>query len=140
MPTVFADAGHWIALLYPRDQLHEQAKMLAERHISDSIVTTEMALVEALNHLSGRGQTFRLLAVQMVRELENNPNVEVVSQTRAQFQAAVARYASRPDQTWGLTDCASFLVMEEYGITEALAHDQDFEQAGFVALLRRGQR
>lgn len=33
-------------------------------------------------------------------------------------------------------DCASFLVMEELDITEALAYDRDFEQAGFVALLR----
>ena len=29
--------------------------------------------------------------------------------------------------------------MEERGITEALAYDRDFEQAGFVALLRDGQ-
>ena len=28
------------------------------------------------------------------------------------------------------------MAMEERGITEALAHDHDFEQAGFVALLR----
>ena len=40
---------------------------------------------------------------------------------------------------WSLTDCASFLVMEERGITEALAYDRDFEQAGFVSLLRGGQ-
>ena len=39
-------------------------------------------------------------------------------------------------QTWILTDCASFLVMEERNITEALAYDRDFEQAGFTALLR----
>jgi predicted nucleic acid-binding protein len=29
------------------------------------------------------------------------------------------------------------MVMEERGITDALAHDRDFEQAGFTALLRR---
>ena len=28
--------------------------------------------------------------------------------------------------------------MEERGITEALAYDRDFEQAGFTALLRHG--
>ena len=48
-------------------------------------------------------------------------------------------YGSRLDQTWSLTDCASFLVMEQRGITDALAHDRDFEQAGFVALLRADQ-
>ena len=40
------------------------------------------------------------------------------------------------DQHWSLTDCASFIVMEERGISEALAYDRDFEQAGFTALLR----
>ena len=75
----------------------------------------------------------------MVRELENNPNVEIVAQTDMQFRAAVERYASRGDQRWSLTDCASFLVMEERDITEALAYDRDFEQAGFIALLREGQ-
>ena len=60
-------------------------------------------------------------------------------QTAAQFRVAVERYAERPDQTWSLTDCASFIVMEERGITDALAHDRDFEQAGFTALLRRSQ-
>ena len=30
----------------------------------------------------------------------------------------------------------SFVVMRERGITEALAYDRDFEQAGFTALLR----
>ena len=31
---------------------------------------------------------------------------------------------------------ASFLLMEGRGICEALTHDRNFEQAGFVALLR----
>ena len=61
------------------------------------------------------------------------------SLTSADFRTALERYASRSDQTWGLTDCLSFLVMEERGITEALAHDRDFEQAGFTALLRDRQ-
>ena len=72
----------------------------------------------------------------MVRELEDNPDVEIVPQTDTQFRTAVERYASRSDQRWSLTDCASFLLMEERGITEALAYDRDFEQAGFIALLR----
>ena len=26
MRTLFADSGYWIALLHPRDQMHERAK------------------------------------------------------------------------------------------------------------------
>ena len=137
MRTVFADSGHWIALLHPRDQMHERAKSIATGLGPAAIVTTQMALTEALNHLSREGERLRHLAVQMVRGLEDNPNVEILPQTDAQFRAAVERYAARSDQRWSLTDCASFLVMEERSITEALAYDRDFEQAGFVALLRR---
>ena len=136
MRTLFADSGYWIAILHPGDQLHNRAMSVTANLGSAVIVTTHMALVEVLNHLAGRGEQYRNIAAQVIRELEARPEVEIVSQTDAQFRAAVERYAARPDQTWSLTDCASFLVMEERNITEALAYDRDFEQAGFIALLR----
>ena len=37
---------------------------------------------------------------------------------------------------WSLTDCVSFLVMRDRGLTEALTADRRFEKAGFVALLK----
>ena len=40
------------------------------------------------------------------------------------------------DKGWSLGDCVSFVVMEHRSITEALAHDLHFVQAGFRALLR----
>jgi predicted nucleic acid-binding protein len=45
------------------------------------------------------------------------------------------RYAARPDKDWTLTDCISFVVMEDEGITDALTGDQHFVQAGFKVLL-----
>ncbi len=101
-----------------------------------SIVTTQMALTEVFNSMARTGEGGRHHVTQLLEDLENDPDIEVVSQTDSQFRAAVERYAARSDQRWSLTDCASFLVMEERGITEALAYDRDFEQAGFVALLR----
>jgi uncharacterized protein len=44
-------------------------------------------------------------------------------------------FGDRPDKDWSLTDCISFIVMEERRITEALTGDHHFEQAGFRALL-----
>ena len=76
-----------------------------------------MVLAEALSHLAGRGERVRRLAVQMVREVEGRSDVQVISQTDTQFTAAAERYAARSDQSWSLTDCASFLVMEERNIT-----------------------
>ena len=139
MRTLFADSGYWIALLFPRDQLHERAREVTLELAPFATVTTQMVLVEALNHLSKEGRHVREAAERMVEELEAGQYVEIVPQTDAQFQGAVERYAARNDQRCGLTDCASFLLMEERGITEALAYDRDFEQAGFTALLRQNR-
>ena len=138
MRAVFADSGYWIALWRPRDALHDKAMVVAESLGEIAVVTTQLVLTEALNAMAGAGEFYRRWAVRMVRQLAHHPNVVIVPQTDTQFRAAVHRYAARSDQTWSLTDCASFLVMEEHNITEALAYDRDFEQAGFVALLREG--
>ena len=137
MDIVFADAGYWIALWNPRDNLHTKAVGVAHGLGIASIVTTHMVLTETLDAMAGMGAFRRRLAIRMLHDLETDPSVEIIPQTDAQFRAAVERYTSRNDQRWSLTDCASFLAMEERGITEALAYDRDFEQAGFVALLRQ---
>jgi hypothetical protein len=95
-----------------------------------------MVLTEFLNHYAALGQPFRQRAAQVVHSLQDDADVEVVLQTAVQFAAALTLYAQRPDKAWGLTDCASFLIMQERGITEALAHDDHFHQAGFISLLR----
>ena len=136
MSEVFADTGYWAALQDRRDRLHERAIALTQELEPDRIVTTQMVLVELLNMFGSRGEQQRRLALEVVERAERSRDVEIVQQTDAQFRAAAERYAERPDQTWSLTDCASFIVMEKRGITDALAHDRDFEQAGFTALLR----
>jgi predicted nucleic acid-binding protein len=45
------------------------------------------------------------------------------------------RYQRRAGKTWGLTDCTSFVIMEQHRIKAALSGDRDFQQAGFKALL-----
>ena len=43
-------------------------------------------------------------------------------------------YGDRPDKSWSLTDCISFVVMTERGISDALTGDHHFVQARFRAL------
>ena len=139
MKVVFADAGYWIAALDEDDQLHNAALRVVSDLGQHRIITTEMTLVEALNHMSGLGEYKRRLVYEGVSAIRTNPNVEIVEQTGNQFEDALAQYGARMDQRWGMTDCASFVLMERLGITEALAYDIDFERAGFVALLRGGR-
>jgi len=133
--VVFADTGYWVAALNPKDQWHDKAVATSRSLGKVRQLTTEMVLDELLAALSPL--PVRELATRGVEAIRTNPNVEVVPQTSIQFRDAFELYKRMADKEWSLTDCASFEIMKARGITEALAHDQHFEQAGFIALLRR---
>lgn len=135
MRRVFADAGYWIALLNPKDSLHAQALEVSATLGRSRITTSEMVLAEVLNAFAGKGEALRAAACSLVDRIRSNPNAEIVPMTSSAFRDAMERYRTRVDKTWGVTDCTSFLIMEQKGITDALSGDRDFQQAGFHALL-----
>ena len=135
--TVFADTGYWIALLDSSDEWHNRAQAVTAKLGSVQIVTSQMVLVEFLTSMRGPRQHLRRDALSVVRDLADRPDVKIVGQSSTQFDTAIIRYESRLDKEWSLTDCASFLIMERENIVEALAYDHNFEQAGFIALLRQ---
>jgi uncharacterized protein len=136
MKTVFADAGYWIAILNPADDLHPKAVTLSNLLEPFQIVTSEMVLTEVLNSFSKRDDSFRRVAAQFVRQSFDNSKIEIVSQTSDLFHQSLNLYEQRADKAWSHTDCASFCIMQQRNILEALTHDRHFEQAGFIALLR----
>jgi predicted nucleic acid-binding protein len=52
------------------------------------------------------------------------------------FERGLSLYSRRPDKDWSLTDCISFVVMEEHGLRDVLTADHHFQQAGFTILLK----
>jgi uncharacterized protein len=135
MTSVFADAGYWIALLNPRDALHGKATQAAATLGRTRVITSELVLSEVLNAFARSGDLARMGTCALIDKMRSNPNVEIIPMTSSAFRQALERYRRRADKTWGLTDCASFLIMEERRITDALSADRDFQQAGFKALL-----
>jgi uncharacterized protein len=136
MSAVFADSGYWIALLSPRDNLHHRAKEIARQLGDARVVTSELVLIEVLNIFADKGAALRRAAAETAQAIMADPNIEVVPHTRQLFTEAQALYGNRVDKAWSLTDCASFLIMDQRQILEALAHDQHFSQKGYRALLR----
>jgi predicted nucleic acid-binding protein len=84
-----------------------------------------------------RCRRYRAAAVELWSSLEDDPSVEVVTLSPELYTQAFSLFRARSDKEWGLIDCVSFVVMEARGITEALASDEHFEQAGFKALLHK---
>ncbi len=130
------DAAYWIAITNPEDGLHDRSIAVSQVLGACLFVTTEMVLTEVLNYFAERSSGSRSAAADLVRRLRQDGSTRIIGQTTTQFDDALQLYGDRPDKEWSHTDCASFRVMEQEQITEALTYDQHFEQAGFRALLR----
>ena len=102
--------------------------------LTESVVTTEYILIEVAAALSSAAYRPRFL--HLAAQLRTNPKVTIVPSLHAHFAEGLDLYGRRPDKSWSLTDCTSFVVMQRDGISAALTGDRYFEQAGFVRLLK----
>jgi predicted nucleic acid-binding protein len=133
---LFLDASYAIALASISDRHHGQALILA--HVIEidptiRLVTTRAVLLEIGNALAR--QRYRNIAVQLLDSLENDSTVTIIPLSETLCASATQLFQARADKEWGLTDCVSFVVMQERAITEALTADAHFQQAGFRPLL-----
>jgi predicted nucleic acid-binding protein len=129
----FADTFALIAWLNPRDAAHAVVTAYLNG-FSGQLVTTEWVLMELADALSA--PTARSTAVAFLQAVRADPSFDVVGYAPAVYQAGFDLFASRPDKGWSLTDCISFGVMSERGLTDALTADHHFEQAGFRAVFK----
>ena len=134
---VFLDSAYAIALSAANDQFHRAAVQLAGQLEASQtrLVTTRAVLLEIGNALAR--QRYRAASVVLLQSLEADASVEIVPVSAQLYAEGFRLYQDRRDKEWGLTDCVSFVVMRARGLTEALTSDEHFEQAGFLALLRR---
>lgn len=116
MSALFVDTAGWGHLVDPTQEFHRQAADLYRqtRRQGRRFVTTNYILTELVALLTS--------PVRHVNEMLD--------------AQAWRLLAERPDKEWSLVDCASFVLMREAGLVEALTTDHHFEQAGFVRLLK----
>ncbi len=132
MSPVFGDTAYFLALLNARGHLHPQALALSENP-PGPLITTEWILTELGDALSAPSARERF--TQLVAALREEADVEIVPASRELFNRGCALFAQRPDKAWSLTDCLSFVTMQEHGLKNALTADQHFEQAGYRRLM-----
>jgi uncharacterized protein len=131
----FLDTNGWIALLNSSDALHSTAEAAWTRLLKQgySIFLTDWIVAETGNGLARTSA--RSHFTQSVEIIRSSSRARLIPISEQLFRRALDLYASRPDKTWGLVDCASFLVMQDEGLQEVLTNDHYFEQAGFNCLL-----
>ncbi len=131
MNAVFADTFFYQALLDSRDPAHAEA--LRQSKVGRNIVTTEFILLELGNACARAEDHADFLA--LLAGIRASPRTRIIPLDSALLQRGLDLFGKRSDKNWSLTDCISFVVMQDEGVTEALTGDSHFEQAGFKALL-----
>jgi predicted nucleic acid-binding protein len=133
LADAFVDTSFVVALINPRDQYHSRALDLASQFERRPLLTADAVLLEIGNALA---KNFREASIQVIDDFLTSSEIQIVHLYPDLFHKGFSLYRSHLDQSWGLIDCVSFIVMREAGIFRSLTADKHFEQAGFQALLR----
>ena len=133
MKRVFADAYYFIALANRADAGHGRAKAFGAQFHGERL-TTVPVLLEFADATAGSHR--REEVARMIGKLMESSRWKIRQIDEELMERGLALYAARPDKKWSLTDCISFLTMQDEKLTDALTDDHHFVQAGFNALLR----
>lgn len=131
MNQAFADTFFYLALLDADDPAHQRS--VSESKVRRRVVTTEFILLE-LGGACARAEAHGDF-LALVEAIRASPWTTIVPLSPHLMDRGFALMANRPDKDWSLTDCISFVVMEDAGIHLALTGDHHFEQAGHQILL-----
>jgi predicted nucleic acid-binding protein len=135
MTSLFIDTSYLIALEVVDDQSHEAAVkhwsslMASGRH---SLLTHSYVFTETVTYLNNIRLHFK--AVELGKDLLRSRRVNLVHVNEEIFYEAWDYFQKHKDKRFSLTDCVSFVLMKQLGITKALSFDRHFVQAGFTKL------
>jgi hypothetical protein len=138
MPDVLADTSGWAHLIDASETYHEQAAQITNdlRRQGHRLITTNYVVTELVAVLHSPLRVPRQTAIEFVEAVKTSPGVQVIHVDEGLDSEAWELLKARPDKTWSLVDCTSFVLMRRMGILEALTADHHFEQAGFIRLLK----
>lgn len=137
MNDVFADTSGWANYFVRTEPHHVPAASLMTQWQQQGrcVVTTNYVLSELVALLTSPLSASRSTILRHIEAIRSVHWVEIVHIDPSLDAAAWKLLSERLDKKWSLVDCASFVVMEQRNLTDALTADRHFEQAGFVRLL-----
>lgn len=134
----FVDTSGWAEWADRTLPFHVQAAAIVDEvcQAGGRLITTSLVLAELTALLTRPIRMAKSQQIQLLDDIRSDPLVAVIPFDSPTETAAWSLWRSRPDKEWSLVDCASFVVMQQYLLTEALTTDHHFEQAGFVRMLK----
>ncbi len=134
MKQVFVDTSALAALADSSDDNHARAVEFNQKTSGIVLVTTNYVLDELYTLLLlhvGYGKTVQfktkldtLTARKVLKIIWISE--EIAAQTWKIFEQF------NTDKQWSFTDCTSYVVMKNHGITEVFTFDHHFSQMGFI--------
>jgi predicted nucleic acid-binding protein len=112
MKAVFADTGFFLALINPRDQYYRASAEL-NAALAVPLLTTAWVLLEFANALATSRARERFEG--LIARLSSEPDAEIIAPEAELFHRGCELYIARRDKEWSLTDCISFVVMNDRG-------------------------
>ena len=134
----FVDTSGWAEWADNTLKYHAQALQFFEDvwNQNGRLVTTDFVLAELTALLTSPLRMPKPEQVRLLEAIQSDPSVEIIVLDALQTGAAWKLWKSRLDKSWSFVDCASFVVMQQRRLTEAISTDHHFEQAGFIRLLK----
>ncbi|NJL49715.1 MAG: type II toxin-antitoxin system VapC family toxin [Leptolyngbyaceae cyanobacterium SM2_5_2] len=137
MTKLFVDTSGWASFFNRKEPTHSQAARILTAAYRDrySVFTSNYVLAELVSLLHSPLRISRSKTFTVVDTIKATPYVDIVHIDPATDTDAWNFCKSRPDKSWSLVDCSSFVIMQQHNIQQALTTDHHFEQAGFIRLL-----
>lgn len=134
MPNLFLDTSYIVALETVDDQNHQAALQHWQTLTLKlpKLITTSYVFDEIVTFFNSRNRHYK--AVEVGDRLLKSPSVELIQVTETLFEQGWQFFQNHEDKSYSLTDCISFLVMQQLNIQAALTFDRHFAQAGFTKL------
>ena len=136
MKPLFVDTAGWVALLDERDELHRATRRARDAHLKRGgrLVTTDYVNDETLT--LRRMKAGLKVARRYWWMISESGRIRVESVSPDRTRRAREWFFSWDDKDFSFTDCTSFVVMKELGLTRVLTTDRHFRQAGFTMIPR----
>lgn len=135
MNRIFVDTSAWDAIADKGDDAHLSALKFRNeivgkyRLVTSSYILDEIYTLLLLN--IGHTKTLDFKQKLDLLKSENVLDIVWIDEDIAD-QAWNIFQRFNVDKTWSFTDCTSFAVMKNMGLTEVFAFDHHFEQMGFI--------